>query len=728
MTLVRRLAALLTVWPMLSGCPEDAKRPLGATCADDSQCAAGLCIAQLCLDPDGDEDRDGLTNQLEGALGSSPVSADSDGDGRDDAEEVGVDLANPADRDGDGKIDAIESSVADADGDCVVDEADPDDGRPETDPVALARHLCLGAGACAAPDAVITASCDGAGAPLCDYQGVPSYEPLEVSCDGVDNDCDGATDEHHGPGGEYTYDGGPYPADAGKALGASCGAGACGGGTVICAPDRAALTCSTIGRAGPLTCAADADCDGVPDEEEVANPILTPLAGCKDYYADADGDGYGAGAPRCLCSPFGDYKVGNRTDCAEADPDRHPMAPGVCGVDADCDGSPLDADEVCDDADLDGTDGCHACQAVARRVSGDGPSPGAVVVAGLTTGGFVVGWDEGALADGARLGRSLRFYSAAGREVARIDGLGLGAPEPNARMQAAALPDGRVAIGSWRYEADRQRWAYDVTRYDATGTAADGAITMHTAAAVAAGSLSAVGDGRVAFVVPVLERAAARVAVSYLGTGGTVTTGAGLSTSTGTLGEVEALGLADGTLVLLWSEYDPSTFVQARYTQRLDAGGTPIGEPRPFTLPDHELQRAHPLRWVDDVARHVVGRLTFSGDTPTGGPSFLDEDDLEGCPYDFAAGFDGTGNAWAALADDECQSPARAWYRVDAVRELTLLDAALHPGALTWDLAADSSGIGFVAAFAVGGDAPRPGIYLVRIGGDGALVYVPAGD
>lgn len=156
-------------------------------------------------------------------------------------------------------------------------------------------------------------------------------------------------------------------------------------------------------------------------------------------------------------------------------------------------------------------------------------------------------------------------------------------------------------------------------------------------------------------------------------------------------------------------------------------------------LADLELRRVHlarrngswavtflAARYVDDTARNVVGRLTFSGDSPSGGPVFLDEDDLEGCPYDFAAGFDASGNAWAALADDECQSPARAWYRADAVREVALLDAALHPGARTWDLAADSSGIGFVAAFVVGGDAPSPGVYLVRIGGAGAPVYVPA--
>ena len=115
------------------------KRPLGSECTSDGECADGLCISGLCLDPDADDDLDGLTNRIEGALGSDPRNPDSDGDGVADGDEVGVDLANPADGDGDGKVDALESASADSDGDCIPDQRDPDDP-----PATLADAMLIG--------------------------------------------------------------------------------------------------------------------------------------------------------------------------------------------------------------------------------------------------------------------------------------------------------------------------------------------------------------------------------------------------------------------------------------------------------------------------------------------------------------------------------------------------------------------------------------------------------
>jgi cysteine-rich repeat protein len=86
-------------------------------------------VESVCLDPAGDEDRDGLLNGVERALGTEVNDADSDGDGKVDAVEVG-DPKSPTDTDGDGKLDAIESALLDADGDCVVDELDRDDEDP----------------------------------------------------------------------------------------------------------------------------------------------------------------------------------------------------------------------------------------------------------------------------------------------------------------------------------------------------------------------------------------------------------------------------------------------------------------------------------------------------------------------------------------------------------------------------------------------------------------------
>lgn len=72
--------------------------------------ACGLLAAGCGLDPDGDEDGDGLTNGEEEDLGTDPEIADSDGDGLSDGDEVNVYGTDPnnADSDGDGYWDGEE--------------------------------------------------------------------------------------------------------------------------------------------------------------------------------------------------------------------------------------------------------------------------------------------------------------------------------------------------------------------------------------------------------------------------------------------------------------------------------------------------------------------------------------------------------------------------------------------------------------------------------------------
>jgi hypothetical protein len=114
----------------LFACGDSPRRPIGAVCGDETECASGLCVNGRCLDPEGDEDGDTLTNGFEASLGSDPDDGDTDGDGKLDALEVG-DVNRPADTDGDGVPDVRESATADADGDCIPDEVDPIDAGVE---------------------------------------------------------------------------------------------------------------------------------------------------------------------------------------------------------------------------------------------------------------------------------------------------------------------------------------------------------------------------------------------------------------------------------------------------------------------------------------------------------------------------------------------------------------------------------------------------------------------
>ncbi|MEZ4268221.1 MAG: MopE-related protein [Myxococcota bacterium] len=333
---------LLPVVCLLASCASDGRKKNGAICDEQAECESGLCYRDRCLDPEGDEEPDGLINSVEALLHTDPFARDSDGDGLDDATEVGADVSNPLDSDGDNdpalnlSHDALESALTDRDRDCIKDQDDPQDTVAETDLGVVADLACLHRGVCS--NANISALCQaGAGdsAPTltCDYSQVPAYDPTtELRCDTLDNDCDGQTDEL------MTY---LDPADGGaRGLGKAChGVGACAEaeGVVECGPgDRAICSVnaggtSFAGGAAEIPCNnTDDDCNGVTDD----GVVWVEPGGAEVAYGG-------------VCTAPGVCGLGEgRVECAPA------TGLGVCSTGA---GGSDDqtADETCDSADND---------------------------------------------------------------------------------------------------------------------------------------------------------------------------------------------------------------------------------------------------------------------------------------------------------------------------------------------------------------------------------------
>ena len=448
---------------LLGACPDDSKLPIGASCSSDGTCASGYCIASLCLDPNADDDGDGLINSIEGALGTNPQNADTDGDGVSDYDEV-VNASNPQDTDADGKSDAVESILSDIDQDCIVDQLDAKDEEPETDPVVLAGFVCLHDGACGAGGAVVSATCTLEGDKRvhhCDYSQVPGYEATEAGCDEIDNDCNGLTDEPFTAGGTVTYT--DDDGTAGKVKGAPCGIGACSGGVVVC-QDASTLTCSTKGSGVAEVCdGVDNDCDGATDESFAAGGTVTFDGGA---YAPDAGKVLGAACGTGACA-------GGSVVCAPDDNSALACSTAgnasaeACGdsVDNDCEGTTDQGSDLVSctpffydgDSDDYGVSGDSQCTCVSSgfytaTASGDcddldgDRNPGAAPICGADADCDDHLLDAGEACDDG----DDEFYGD-GCMACEITETQLVAPEPRSRddVNVAAFSGGGFAVG-WR--------------------------------------------------------------------------------------------------------------------------------------------------------------------------------------------------------------------------------------------------------------------------------------
>ena len=286
-----------------------------ATCeVDRAACGGGVCLRGRCEPGAGDLDSDGLSNADEVAIGTDPLDWDTDGDGVADGQEVGADPRNPRDSDGDGVPDVLESAASDRDRDCVPDQADADDEDPRADPDLVTRVNCSRKGVCGLAFALVTSRCEDGNA-VCNYDAVPRFEPVEVTCDGFDNDCDGEVDEG------FTLDGVP--------IGLACRAlGECGLGFVECTGDGRGARCSSApggsqDASRPEVCnGLDDNCNGLTDDglSYEGHPVGEPCEGrgtCGPGIVECTPDG----AVACSSNPGGSEDRSSAEVCNALDDD-----------------------------------------------------------------------------------------------------------------------------------------------------------------------------------------------------------------------------------------------------------------------------------------------------------------------------------------------------------------------------------------------------------------------
>jgi formylglycine-generating enzyme required for sulfatase activity len=195
----------------------------------------------------------------------------------------------------------------------------------------------------------------------------PNIYPDAIDvCDGVDNNCDGTKDELFDVGEECDGEDGDE----------------CSNGTFTCNAEHTDVECVNENHEDVVeTCGGgDEDCDGKTDEADAE--------GCTTYYKDKDTDGYGLDLAACLCQPFGQFTAVQNGDCNDQNIAVHPGAK-VCGIDADCDQSLLDAGESCDDGNADDWDGCWDCD-IGEWIAADGGLVDSAHVVPGTDDGFNV--------------------------------------------------------------------------------------------------------------------------------------------------------------------------------------------------------------------------------------------------------------------------------------------------------------------------------------------------
>ena len=287
---------------------------------DDADASIHPGGVEVCDASDTDEDCDGESEES-GAGGESVWYEDADGDG------FGSSVTVSACSEPSGYV-----AVAD---DCDDADAAYNPGATEGDCSDLNDYNCDGFTGYADLDADGWAACDE-----CD-DGNASINPgaTEV-CNGADDDCDGDADGGAVDSVEWYEDGDGDGYGSGRTqlactapVGFVAEDGDCDDGVGAVNPG-AVERCDLADT--------DEDCDGLADDASAARGT--------SWYADVDGDGFGAGVASTACDAPGG-SVASSDDCDDASASAYPGAAEVTadGIDQDCDS----VDQCYTDADSD---------------------------------------------------------------------------------------------------------------------------------------------------------------------------------------------------------------------------------------------------------------------------------------------------------------------------------------------------------------------------------------
>ncbi len=313
---------------------------------DDNAAAVNPAAAELCNSVD--DDCDGSADESD-ATGAPTWYADADLDGYGDPSTGAPACTAPAGQ--------------------VADSADCDDTRAEDNPSAMERcdtrdNNCDGNvdedTAEDAPTWYFDGDADGYGTSAVtavSCEAPPSYVSSSGDCDDGDTAYNPAATESCDDPNDYNCDGSVAYADADADGFAAC---------TECDDTDAAVNPDALESCN----GTDDDCDGSTDEDDAID--------VSTWYADADGDGYGAPAlTYASCTAPTGY-VADNTDCDDAQADDHPGGAERCDTrDNNCDGT-VDEDTAVDagtwyvdedgDGYGDGGRGSMSCTAPAGTV------------------------------------------------------------------------------------------------------------------------------------------------------------------------------------------------------------------------------------------------------------------------------------------------------------------------------------------------------------------------